>query len=206
MRCIEKMTIKLIVGLGNIGLHYANTRHNLGSEYVKLIAKKYNIILCKNKKLSGYIGKLQLNNNLILLFIPNSYINKSGVSVSACVNTYQLFTEEILIAHDDLDVLPGKIKIKLGNKLNDSHRGLQDIVMKLKNKVNFYRLRIGIGRPINKDQIVDFVLSPPSIYERNIINGVINEVAQYTEDIISKNFNFFMNKLHLYYSHILQKK
>lgn len=199
------MTIKLIIGLGNIGLKYINTRHNFGSKYIKLLAKKYGVILHLDKKLFGYVGTLQLHHSVVQLLIPNSYMNNSGVSVSACVNAYQLSVEEILIVHDDLDILPGKIKIKLGKKFNDSHHGLQNIVMALKNKVNFYRLRIGIGRPIDQNKIIDFVLSQPSTREKNIIDGVIYEVIQHTDNIISKKFDVVMNKLHMYYSHDLYK-
>lgn len=201
------MTIKLIAGLRNIGLNYINTRHNFGAEYIKLLSKKYGVVLRENKNLYGYIGQLKLsNNNIIQLLIPNSYINESGLSISACANTYQLCPEEILIAHDDLDLSPGKIRIKLGSKSNDSHHGLQNIIIKLKNKFNFYRLRIGIGRPVDKNKVVDFVLTRPSIYEQNIINDVIYEAIRHTENIVSKNFIQVMNKLHFYNGNLLRNK
>lgn len=200
------MTIKLIVGLGNIGSKYVNTRHNFGAAYVMLLAKKYRILLCKNKKLCGYIGKLKLRNNTIRLLIPNFYMNENGISVSICANIYQLLPEEILIAHDDLDLLPGKIRIKLGKKFKNSHNGVQSVVIKLKNKFNFYRLRIGIGRPINNNEIIDFVLSQSSICEANIINDVLNEVIRNTEDIVYKNFSQVMNRLHLYCSNFVNDK
>lgn len=199
------MTIRLIAGLGNIGSNYINTRHNFGSEYIKLLAKKYGIVLNENKKLCGYFGQLKLNDKLIRLLIPKSYINESGLSISLCADIYQLLPEEILVAHDDLDLLPGKIRIKLGKRFNDSHHGIQDIIMKLRNKVSFYRLRIGIGRPIDKNKVVNFVLAQPSIHEQKIINGAINEVIQYTDNIVSKNFNSVMNKLHSYYSKVFNK-
>lgn len=196
------MTIKLIVGLGNIGSSYINTRHNLGAEYVKLLAIRYGVLFYKNKKLHGYIGILKLNNVVTRLLIPNSYVNESGLSVSICADVYQLSPEEILVVHDELDLLPGKIRIKLGKKFNDSHRGVQNIVTKLKNRSNFYRLRIGIGRPINKNKIIDFVLTKPSKYEYIIIHDAINEAIRYTENIVFNNFIQVMNKLHAYYSDI----
>lgn len=196
------MTIKLIVGLGNIGLNYINTRHNFGAEYVKLLAKKYEVFLHENKKLHGYTGILKLNNNSVRLLIPNAYINENGLSIATCAKIYQLSPEEILVAHDDLDLLPGKIRIKLGKQFNDSHHGVQDVVEKLKNRFNFYRLRIGIGRPADKKKVVDFVLTKPSIYERNTINNVINEAIRHTEGIVFNNFIQVMNKLHSYYSDI----
>lgn len=194
------MIIKLIAGLGNIGSNYIDTRHNFGATYIKLLAKKYGVSLTFNKMLYGYSGKLKFNNHVIQLLIPHAYINESGLSISTYVNLYQLSPEEILIAHDDLDLFPGKIKIKLGKNFNDSHRGLRNVVMRLQNKFNFYRLRIGIGKPKNKNKVINFVLTQPANYEKKLINDVIHEVIRHTEHIIVKDFSKVMNNLHIFYS------
>ncbi|URJ30041.1 aminoacyl-tRNA hydrolase [Blochmannia endosymbiont of Camponotus sp.] len=192
------MAIKLIAGLGNIGARYFNTRHNVGSKYVELLAKKYRVILSKSDMLCGYVGKLALENNVVYLLIPDSYMNNNGLAISKFVDFYQLHVEEILIAHDDLDLPPGVIRIKLGKKNNDSHNGLRDIVVRLNNQFNFYRLRIGIGHPGEKSKVINFVLNKPSIYEKLRIDNVINEVILYTENIAAKNFVKVMNQLHSY--------
>lgn len=190
--------IKLIVGIGNIGYKYTNTRHNFGHKYIQLLAQKYNVVFKKNNIIFGYIGRLKINNILTYLLIPNSYVNNSGLSVSKCVNFYKLSLPEVLIVHDELDLKPGSIRITLGKQVNTSHHGIQNIIKKLNNNFNFYRLRIGIGRPENKKEIINFVLSQPTIYEEKKINNIINHTINYTEDIISDNFIKVMNVLHVY--------
>lgn len=192
------MTIKLITGLGNIGSEYRNTRHNIGHKYVQLLSKTYEVSLKKSYLLSGYIGELRICNKIVYLFVPNSYVNNSGNAISKCVNYYQFFLREILIAHDELDLVPGSIRIKLGTKRNETHRGIKNIIEKLDDNFNFYRLRIGIGRPKNKNEVAHFVLSKPSNTETNKINFVLNETISYTEDIILGNFSKVMNILHSY--------
>ncbi|WP_159715488.1 aminoacyl-tRNA hydrolase [Blochmannia endosymbiont of Camponotus nipponensis] len=195
------MTIKLIAGLGNFGTKYFNTRHNFGSQYVKILAKRYKVILKKNDILCGYTGQLKLKNNIVYLLIPDSYMNNNGLSISKCVNYYQLYLKEILIVHDDLDLPPGAIRVKLGKKINDSHHGLRNVVIRLNNKSDFYRLRIGIGHPGDKSKVIDFVLNKPSIYEQDRINNVINKSILHTEDIVTEKFIKVMNTLHSYNPH-----
>lgn len=191
------MVIKLIVGIGNIGLNYINTRHNMGQKYVTLLSNIYHIVLKRNNVLHGYIGKLKIKELTTYLLIPNSYINNSGLSVSKCVDFFQLSLQEVLIVHDDLDLFPGIVRFTLKKSFFSSHNGIRDIVNKL-NNFNFYRLRIGIGRPNNKNQIIDFVLNPPSIYDQNKIDSILNRTIVYTEDIVSGNFIKVMNQLHSY--------
>ncbi|URJ27188.1 aminoacyl-tRNA hydrolase [Candidatus Blochmanniella camponoti] len=192
------MTIKLIAGLGNSETSYFNTRHNFGSRYVKSLATRYKVILSKNTILCGYIGRLKLETNIVHLLIPDSYMNNNGLSISKCVDFYQLCPQEILIAHDDLDLPPGAMRIKLGKNVNNSHRGVKDVIVKLHNKYDFYRLRIGIGHPGNKSKVIDFVLNKPTTYEKYRINHVINEAILHTESIVNKKFIKVMNQLHSY--------
>ncbi|URJ23468.1 aminoacyl-tRNA hydrolase [Blochmannia endosymbiont of Camponotus sp. C-003] len=199
------MTIKLIAGLGNFETSYFNTRHNFGSRYVQSLANRYKVILSKNTTLCGYIGQLKLETNIVNLLIPDSYMNNNGFSVSKCVDFYQLCPQEILVAHDDLNLPPGVMRIKLGKNINNSHRGLQDVIVKLHNKYDFYRLRIGIGHPGDKSEVIDFVLNKPTVYEKRRINYVINEAILHTEDIVNKKFVKVMNQLHTYKSNVLRK-
>lgn len=192
------MNIKLIVGIGNVENKYTNTRHNFGHKYVQLLAKTKGVILKKNNILHGYIGKLYIQNYITYLLIPNSYINNSGLSVSKCINFYKLSLQEVLIAHDELDLFPGMIRINLGKNNNTGHRGVKDIINQLNNRCDFYRLRIGIGRPEKKNDIINFVLSPPSFYEKEKIDYIIKKTILYTEDIIFKNFIKVMNILHVH--------
>lgn len=190
------MSIKLIVGIGNIGNQYTDTRHNFGQKYIQLLAKTYNVNLKQNNMLLGYVGELKICQSTIHLLIPNTYINHSGLSISKCVNFYRLSLQEILVAHDELDLKPGIIRIKLGKKINESHHGIQNIIHKLHNHFNFYRLRIGIGRPKNQNEVINFVLSQPTVYEKNKIYYIMNKIILYTEDIIHGNFTKVINKLY----------
>lgn len=190
------MTIKLIVGIGNTGHQYINTRHNLGQKYIQLLAETYNVKLKQDNFSFGYTGELKVCHTTTRLLIPNTYVNHSGLSISKYINFYQLSLQEILVAHDELDLKPGIIRIKLGKKINESHHGIQNIIHKLNNHFNFYRLRIGIGRPKNQNEIINFVLSQPSVHEKNKIYCIINKIILYTEDIIYGNFTKVINKLY----------
>lgn len=192
------MTIKLIVGIGNIGSKYINTRHNFGHKYIQLLANMYDICLKKNDILLGYIGELKIKNVVVRLLIPDSYMNNSGSSIFQCVNFYHLSLQEVLVVHDDLDLLPGMIRIKLGTQIHTSHHGIQDIINKFNKDFNFYRLKIGVGRPKNKKETINFVLSQPSIFEKRKIDFAINQAILYTEDIVFNNFIKVMNKLHVF--------
>lgn len=182
--------IKLIVGLGNPGRKYRMTRHNIGSRYVILLSNKYKIILKKNKKFSGYTGKLRINENQkIHLLIPTTYMNLSGKSVIKIKKYYQIKTREILIAHDDLDLKLGINKIKKGGS-NHGHNGLKNIQKKINNS-EFYRIRFGIGRPDKKNKIINFVLNKPNKKEQNVIDKGIYEIINYSNLIFQGKIKMF---------------
>ncbi len=186
------MTIKLIVGLANSGKKYILTRHNLGAFYVYLLAKRNFIFFKKTKIFSGYLSRLTLVKNIINLFIPDSFMNISGNSVKVIADFYHCVPENILVVHDDLDLIPGLIKIKFGGS-HGGHNGVKDII-KFIGK-NFYRLRIGIGRPNNKAEIVNFVLSKPMLNEKQLINQAINNSMELT-DIMINDINKAINLLY----------
>lgn len=184
--------IRLIVGLGNPDIKYQNTRHNIGNNFVKLLAKKNKKIFKLKKKFFGFISEFQIFNKKIFLLLPQTYVNNSGQSVLAFVDYYQIKIEEILIVHDELNLPPGVAKIKFGGS-NNGHNGLKDIQKKIKTP-NFYRLRIGIGHPGKKNEVNNFVLSTPTIYDKNLIKNAMNESINclYFFDDINK----LQNKLH----------
>ncbi|URJ25405.1 aminoacyl-tRNA hydrolase [Candidatus Blochmannia ocreatus (nom. nud.)] len=191
------MTIKLIVGLGNFGCRYLETRHNSGARYVEFLAKKYKVSLNKKNILSGYVGVLNLDIGIVYLLIPAMYMNINGLSVYRCIKFYKLCVDQVLVAYDELDLLPGVVRVKLGSRANsDTHHGVKDLVLRLNRKCNFYRLRIGIGHPGNKNKVCDFVLNKPSINDRISIDNAINKAIACTEDIVARNFIKVMNILH----------
>ena len=189
--------IKLIVGLANPGAEYALTRHNAGAWYVELLAKHYNQLLKEESKFFGYTARINLAENDVRLLIPTTYMNLSGKSVLALASFYRIKPAEILVAHDELDLMPGTAKIKLGGS-NGGHNGLKDIQNKLGNDPNFYRLRIGIGHPGDKNKVVGFVLSKPTLTEQKLINDTIDEAIGCTPILLNEGVNKAVNRLHAF--------
>ncbi|MGP1959959.1 MAG: aminoacyl-tRNA hydrolase [Arsenophonus sp. NC-TX2-MAG3] len=189
--------IKLIVGLANPDSEYILTRHNAGAWYVELLAKQCNQLLKKENKFFGYTGSINLANNDIRLLIPTTYMNFSGKSVLALANFYSIKPSEILVSHDELDLMPGSAKIKLGGN-NGGHNGLKDIQNKLGNNPNFYRLRIGIGHPGDKNKVVSFVLNKPTLQEQKLIDKSINEAIRCTSILLNEGVDKAVNQLHAF--------
>ena len=190
-------TIKLIVGLANPGSEYASTRHNAGAWFIEQLAQRYNQSLKNETKFFGYTARINVNNQDIRLLIPTTYLNLSGKAVQAMATFYQIKPEEILVAHDELDLNPGNAKFKLGGG-HGGHNGLKDIINKLGNNPNFYRLRIGIGHPGDKSKVVGFVLNKPSKPEQNLIDQAIDESVRCTEVLVNQGIEAAMNRLHAF--------
>ena len=170
----------MIVGLANPGAEYAQTRHNAGAWYVDLLAQRHNQQLKEESKFFGYTARLNLAGNDVRLLVPTTFMNLSGKAVLAMANFYRIEPNEILVAHDELDLPPGVAKIKLGGG-NGGHNGLKDIQNKFGNNPNFYRLRIGIGHPGDKNKVVGFVLGKPPASEQKMIDEAIDESLRCTE-------------------------
>lgn len=188
-------TIKLIAGLANPGADYAATRHNAGAWFVKLLAERYGQALKNEPKFYGCTTKLRLHNQQVRLLIPSTFMNLSGKAVSEIANFYQITPEEILIAHDELDLLPGYAKLKFGGG-HGGHNGLKDIINKLGNNRNFYRLRIGIGHPGDKQKVTGFVLSKPTKNEQLNIDKAIDDAVDCMDLLMTQNLQAAMNQLH----------
>lgn len=188
-------TIKLIVGLANPGNEYAQTRHNAGAWYVDLLAQRYQQPLKNDPKFFGYNSRINIAGHDIRLLVPTTFMNLSGKAVQAMASFYQIKPEEILVAHDELDLNPGIAKFKFGGS-HGGHNGLKDIASKLGNNPNFYRLRIGIGHPGDKNKVVGFVLNKPSKPEQELIDKAIDESARCTDILLSQSFEAAMNRLH----------
>ncbi|XBC38437.1 MAG: aminoacyl-tRNA hydrolase [Buchnera aphidicola (Floraphis choui)] len=162
----------MIAGLANPIIKYDNTRHNVGSWFIRSLANYHNQVLKKNKKLSGYTASLVYFNCKVRLFIPNEFMNLSGRSILTVSDFYQIKLDEILIIHDELDLNPGLIRLKLGSGHN-GHNGIRNIINVLSKKNNFLRIQIGIGRPDKLVEISDFVLSSPTLEEEYLIKKSI---------------------------------
>ncbi|MTH46266.1 aminoacyl-tRNA hydrolase [Intestinirhabdus alba] len=174
------MTIKLIVGLANPGAEYAATRHNAGAWYVDLLAERLGAPLREEPKFYGYTSRASIAGNDVRLLVPTTFMNLSGKAVSALAAFYRIAPDEILVAHDELDLLPGVAKFKCGGG-HGGHNGLKDIISRLGNNPNFHRLRLGIGHPGDKNKVVGFVLGKPPVSEQKLIDEAIDEAARCTE-------------------------
>ena len=187
--------IQLIVGLANPGSEYAKTRHNAGAWYIEALANRYNGSLREDTKYFGLTGRIQIAGQDVRLLIPTTFMNLSGKSVAALAKFFQIPVEQILVAHDELDLPPGVAKFKHGGG-HGGHNGLKDIINKMGNNNNFFRLRLGIGHPGSKEQVVGFVLTKAPQSEQQLIDQALDEAVRSTELIFSNDMTKAMHRLH----------
>lgn len=186
--------IKLIVGLGNPGAEYHNTRHNAGAWFIENLVDAENIALRLESKFKGLYGKMSLDNNECHLLIPTTFMNLAGASVIALAHFYKIPPEAILVAHDELDLPVGTVRLKFDGG-HGGHNGLRDIIEKL-GTPKFHRLRIGIDRPAPQRNVADYVLNKPSLAEKSEIDRSIEEAATYVPDLLAGNLSKCTQKLH----------
>ena len=189
------MTIQLVVGLGNPGPEYEKTRHNAGDWFVKELAARYNISLRPEKKYSGLYGKGLIGTNLVHLLIPTTFMNCSGKAVAPLANFFRIPVENILVAHDELDMIPGVCKIKKGGG-HGGHNGLRDIISCMANNKDFYRLRIGIDHPGHRDRVTGHVLGKAPAAEQTLIEAAIDEAARCIDIWLKDDLKKAQNRLH----------
>jgi peptidyl-tRNA hydrolase, PTH1 family len=188
-----KKAIKLFVGLGNPGDQYITTRHNAGFWWIDLIANQTSSKLTLDSKMFGMVGKLNPHRDKWLLK-PSTYMNASGKAVAALANYYHITPEEILVIHDELDLPAGQSKLKFGGG-HGGHNGLRDIHAALATS-NYWRLRIGIGHPGDKHDVVNYVLKAPNKDEQNAIDDSMNESSKILDELSKGEFEQAMLKLH----------
>ncbi len=189
-----KEIVKLIVGLGNPGSTYKETRHNVGVWFVERLLQEAQIALNHEKKFYGLTGKTNLFGNDCHLLIPETYMNHSGQSVAALARFYKIPSENILVAHDDLDIDVGTIKLKKSGG-HAGHNGLRDIISSL-GSAEFIRLRIGIGHPGQRNRVHDYVLGKPNKHDKISIDRSIEEVIHLMPDVLNGNLEKAMQVLH----------
>ena len=186
--------IKLIVGLGNPGDKYTDTRHNTGEWLIERLARRFNVSLNPEIKFFGKTARTLVNGKEVRLLVPTTFMNLSGKAVGALASFYRIKPEEILVIHDELDLLPGTAKLKQGGG-HGGHNGLKDIVAQLGNNNNFYRLRIGIGHPGHRDLVAGYVLNKPSPADRDAVEKVLDEATDCVEMIFKDGMVKATNRL-----------
>ena len=186
--------IKLIVGLGNPGDKYTDTRHNAGEWLIERLARRFNVSLNPESKFFGKTARTLVNGKEVRLLVPTTFMNLSGKSVGALASFYRIKPEEILVIHDELDLPPGTAKLKQGGG-HGGHNGLKDIVAQLGNNNNFYRLRIGIGHPGHRDLVAGYVLNKPSPADHDALEKVLDEATDCVEMIFKDGMVKATNRL-----------
>jgi len=187
--------IKLIVGLGNPGSEYRGTRHNAGADFVEALASQCHSSLQAESKFFGLAGRVTLSGHDLRLLIPTTFMNRSGKAVAAMVQFFKIAPDEILVAHDELDIPPGTARFKQGGG-HGGHNGLRDIVPALGNSKDFYRLRIGIGHPGHASKVTGYVLGAPSQVDRTRIDACIDEAIAALPLLLDGDGTKAMTRLH----------
>lgn len=176
--------LKLIVGLGNPGQQYAATRHNAGFWFVERIADKFNITLTPEKKFHGRTGRGMVHGVDVRLLLPDTFMNSSGQAVVPMMKFFDIKNKELLIAHDELDLPNGQMRLKFDGG-HGGHNGLRDIVPHIGN--DFYRLRLGIGHPGDKKLVLNHVLGKPSPNEQIELERMLDATLQALPDLVAGN-------------------
>lgn len=178
--------IRLIVGLGNPGPQYEDTRHNAGVWFVNALARKLGTSLQTDKRFFGDLAKVKFQGEDVWLLFPTTYMNRSGQAVGALCKFFKIQPSEILVAHDELDMLPGQLKIKKGGG-HAGHNGLRDIQAHMGTN-DYWRARIGIGHPrtLNLQQgVADFVLHRPSTEQQQEIDFCVNVLLKHMDLVLN---------------------
>ncbi len=186
-------TVRLVVGLGNPGPRYADTRHNVGFWFADRLASRYRTLFQRAGRFHGDVAQVEAGGRLWLLK-PETFMNRSGQSLAAMARYYRYTPEQILVAHDDLDLPPGTIRLKRGGG-HGGHNGLRDIMTQYGVR-DFLRLRIGIGHPGSADQVTGYVLSRASRADEALIDEAIDEAIKVFPHILEGNLEKAMHVLH----------
>ena len=186
--------ISLIVGLGNPGAEYAETRHNAGFRFLDTVLVGTGVSLKHESRFHGEVGRFAIVGRDLWLLKPTAFMNHSGESVAKLARFYKIPPAEILVVHDDLDIPPGSARLKVGGG-DGGHNGLSDVTEKL-GVPDYARLRIGIGHPGSAAQVVAYVLKKAPKAEQSLIDEAIDRARTQLNDIVQGEFQRAMNALH----------
>jgi PTH1 family peptidyl-tRNA hydrolase len=174
--------LRLLIGLGNPGGRYALTRHNAGSSFVQAAARRFGAALREEPKFEGRIASARVGSASVWLFVPSAFMNVCGRPAAKVARFYKITTNEILVAHDDLELPPGGVRLKFGGG-HGGHNGLRDLIRHLGGR-DFVRLRIGIGRPDDADRVADYVLHKPAGDEARLIDDAVDDALRELPGIV----------------------
>jgi len=185
--------LRLIVGLGNPGSEYAETRHNAGFWFCERLARELGTTFARESRYHGYVAKARVGGQDIWLLMPQTFMNRSGQAVQALAHFYRIEPAEMLVAHDELDIPPGQMRLKFGGGLG-GHNGLKDITAHLATQ-DYWRLRLGIGHPGDRNEVVNYVLKPPRREEREEIDAALDRALLAWPTLAKAEFNAATQKI-----------
>ncbi len=185
--------LRLIIGLGNPGSEYAETRHNAGFWFCERLARELGTSFSRESRYHGLVAKARVNGADCWLLMPQTFMNRSGQAVQALAHFYRIAPAEMLVVHDELDIPPGQMRLKFGGGLG-GHNGLKDITSHLGTQ-DYWRLRIGIGHPGDRNEVVNFVLKPPRREEREEIDAALDRALLAWPTLAKGEFNAATQKI-----------
>ena len=187
------LPLRIIVGLGNPGPEHQVTRHNVGFWFVDLLARRHGGEFRDYRKYSGETARVAIDGQELILLKPTTYMNRSGLSVRQISDFYKIAPDDILVAHDELDLPVGSVRLKNGGG-HGGHNGLRDTIAHIGE--NFWRLRLGIGHPGVKAEVIDYVLTRAPRAEEDLILEAVNTAADSVPLILEQGAERAMTKLH----------
>lgn len=185
--------LKLIVGLGNPGPDYSETRHNAGFWFCERLARELGVSFVRESRYHGLVARCRLASADLWLLLPQTFMNRSGQSVQALAHFYRIEPAEMLVVHDELDIPPGQLRLKFGGGLG-GHNGLKDITAHLATQ-DYWRLRIGIGHPGDRNEVINYVLKSPRKDESAEIDAAIDRALLAWPQLAKADFNAAMQKI-----------
>jgi PTH1 family peptidyl-tRNA hydrolase len=187
------LPLRIIVGLGNPGPEHQVTRHNAGFWFVDLLARRHGAEFRDYRKYSGEAARVRIGEQDLVLLKPTTYMNRSGLAVRQLCDFYKVAAGEVLVAHDELDLPVGTVRLKNGGG-HGGHNGLRDTIAHIGE--SFWRLRLGIGHPGNKTEVIDYVLTRAPRVEEDLIFDAVNLAADCLPLLIEQGAERAMTKLH----------
>jgi PTH1 family peptidyl-tRNA hydrolase len=185
--------IKVIAGLGNPGTEYARTRHNAGFHFLDELAQRHDGVFRSEPRYRAEVARTRIGAEELWLVKPMNYMNHSGDAVRSIASFYKVPTQAILVAYDDMDFPPGVVRLKHGGGAA-GHNGMRDVIAQMGD--GFWRLRIGIGHPGERGQVLDYVLGRPSVPETLLIRAAIEAGAEAVPVLLADGAQAAMHRLH----------
>ena len=185
--------IQLVAGLGNPGREYAQTRHNAGFWLVDELARRHGGSWRREPRFDAELARVRVAGTEVWLVKPQAYMNRSGGVTAAVANFYRIPAASVLVVHDELDLLPGVVRLKLGGG-SGGHNGLKDLIAQLGE--GFWRMRLGIGHPGSRDLVTDFVLGRASAAEQQLLDDGVYAGADCLPRVLEQGAQQVMKSLH----------